>query len=362
MNYFPRLTRRAFAAGFVTSCLISGGRAQPATPRLFTRGARVPPGLADRVRAQNAMAKAIDEKLLTDSDFLKSAGEAYPLSKNVPTTLPPQFLGQASPVKDQKSCGSCWVFAATSAYEAAYLRANKQLINVSEQEALDCTFADQNCIVGGWHETVFLYLELLGLIGGDVYPYQEAKQICTSNMPRQFFALNWGYIRDKDMPDNFFLASDVALKNAISQYGPVVSAVLTSSPDPKYRGWDSYFKRYENGEANPDWLTEFPNGVFSGIPSASLKPDQIDHEVLIVGWDDKLGDHGCWIIKNSWGTNWGDEGYIRLPYQTSNIGFGASWITAVPNTVVPASLAKALKDIHESSDLLSRFPSLSELH
>lgn len=175
-------------------------------------------------------------------------------------------------------------------------------------------------------------------------------------------ALNWGYVRDNDMPDSFFVASDVALKNAILRYGPVASAVLTSSPDPKYKGWDSYFKRYENGDANPDWSKEFPNGVFGGIPSARLKPDQIDHEILIVGWDDKLGDHGCWIIKNSWGTNWGDEGYIKLPYQTNNIGFGASWITAVPNTVTPAFVTKALKDIHESSDLLSRFPSLGELH
>ncbi len=180
-----RLTRRTFAAGIVASCFVSKGGAQTATPRLFTRGARVPAGFPNRVKTQNAMANAIDEKLLANPDFLKSAGEAYPLFKNVPTTPPERFLGQASPVKDQKSCGSCWVFAATGAYEAAYMRANKQLINVSEQEALDCTFADHNCIVGGWHEAVFLYLQLLGLIGGDVYPYHEAKQICTSNMPRQ---------------------------------------------------------------------------------------------------------------------------------------------------------------------------------
>jgi cathepsin L len=67
------------------------------------------------------------------------------------------------------------------------------------------------------------------------------------------------------------------------------------------------------------------------------------HEVLIVGWDDGIGEHGVWIIKNSWGTGWGDGGYMLLPYGCNNIGFGASWVATYPKSGVSPSLAETLQ-------------------
>jgi hypothetical protein len=232
-------------------------------------------------------------------------------------------------------------------------------INVSEQEALDCTFADSNCIVGGWHEEVLLYLRLQGLISGYTYPYHEAKQLCTSNMARNYFVLNFGYIRDASMPDSAFIPSNDALKASIMRYGTLPSGVTTTPSIPGPKSWDQYAKRnYYTHEVNPNWTTDFPQGVFPGTPSKSIMSDIIDHEVAIVGWDDTLGDHGCWLIKNSWGTDWGDEGYMKLPYDCNNIGYAACWLT-VPPLQSPniAALAHNLREIG-LSEIKSAYPAI----
>ena len=72
--------------------------------------------------------------------------------------------------------------------------------------------------------------------------------------------------------------------------GPVACSVVT-------KGWDSYFRVYGDGTPNPGW-SDF-KWIFIGEPTASLKETDIDHEVVIVGWDDT--SPGIWLIKNSWG-------------------------------------------------------------
>ncbi len=316
-------------------------------PRPFSRGARVPAGLINRIKTQNAVARSFNARLVADQTLVEALGNAHPSLATPTSSIPAKFQAAFTPVKNQGACGSCWAFAAVGAYEAAYLKTNSQQINVSEQEALDCTFADNNCIVGGWHEVVFLYLQLQGLIDGNTYPYHEAKQNCTSNMSRQYYALNWGYIRDPGQSDQTMIPSDMLIKQSIMKYGPVASGVLTASPDATYKSWDAYQKRLYDGQPNPDWSKDFPKAVFTGVPSKNLKANQIDHEVVIVGWDDNLGSQGCWTIKNSWGTNWGDEGLIRVPYGTCNIGFAASWVTVPSLNASTEALAAKLMTLKE---------------
>ena len=259
----------------------------------------------------------------------------------VTPTVGPRFdwrdAGFVTPVKDQGFCGSCWAFAAIGAYESAYaITNNREWVSVSEQEALECTFADSNCVVGGWHEPVFLYMQYLGLVGTDKYYYTGSKGYCTMNFERKYFLLNWGYVAQEGMQIPQLIPPDLELKKAIVQYGPVAVGVKSDN-------WDTYRKVDDRGAANPRWDTDFPGGVFQGTPSASLKPLDVDHEVLIVGWDDNLGSHGAWIIKNSWGTNWGDDGYISLAYGCNNVGLGASWVIVPPTSGVSASLAEKLQ-------------------
>jgi C1A family cysteine protease len=238
--------------------------------------------------------------------------------------------GFVTPVKNQSQCGSCWAFGAVAAYEAAYAITNRQWAYVSEQELLDCTFADSNCVVGGWHQLAFMYMQYLGVIDSDRYFYNGSKGQCATNFAREYYVLNWGYVADTDN-----IPPSDAMKKAIVQYGPIATAVLSTD-------WETYWKVDERGAQNPSWYTDFPNGVFKGQPSDPKNPGNIDHIVAIVGWDDKVGG-GCWIIKNSWGTSWGDGGYMLLPYGSNNVGFGAAWVTVLPTAGVSAAVAETLQ-------------------
>ena len=189
-----------------------------------------------------------------------------------------------------------------------------------------------------------MYLQYLGAIDADRYFYTGAKGQCAANFDREYFVLNWGYVGDTDT-----IPPSAALKKAIRQYGPIATAVLSTN-------WDGYWKIDERGNENPVWRTNFPDGVFQGLPSDLSKPGNIDHIVAIVGWDDTVGDHGVWIIKNSWGVFWGDGGYMLLPYGSNNIGFGAAWVSAYPTSNASQSLIETLQIPHQIDRLEATKP------
>jgi Papain family cysteine protease len=185
-----------------------------------------------------------------------------------------------------------------------------------------------------------MYMQYFGVIDSNRYFYNGAKGQCWTNFEREYFVLNWAYVGDTvKIPD------DDALKYAIVQYGPTATAVLSTD-------WDSYWKVDERGSQNPSWYTDFPNGVFKGQPNDPENPGNIDHIVAIVGWDDNVGDKGSWIIKNSWGTYWGDGGYMRLSYRSNNIGFGAAWVAVLP---VASGLSSSLVETLQIPPHVSQF-------
>jgi hypothetical protein len=346
----------SLASAVVVSPYFCTNALAEAAPLRHGRGVRLPLGLRDRVKAQNVTAQAIKAEMYTDVPLMKALTTAYPLLASTPASLPAKFdwrPNKVSQVKDQFSCGSCWAFAAIGAYESGYLIANNKNAplepGVSEQEALDCTFVESDCVVGGWHEVVLLYLRENGEVDDNRYRYTGAKGFCTSNLgQRPFYLANWGYVRDDGMPDDVMIPSDAAIKQAIYQSGPVVTAVLST-------GWDAYYKRDEYGSPNPNWSTQFPDSTFRGIPSSTLSPDNVDHEVVIVGWDDGLG---VWIVKNSWGTNWGDEGFMLLSYGSNNIGFATSWLTVAPTGSLSVELSTKLRSIQNNSAIRRFYPQL----
>jgi hypothetical protein len=334
-------TRRAFMLSGLTATLlpaISFAQSRAIPPK-YPRGATVPPRIKFLMTAQNAAAASLNRYLASDAEFMKT----NPRIAAAPPKIGPthDLRPYLTPVRNQNSCGSCWAFAAVGAYEGTYAMTNGQWAYVSEQELLDCTFADANCITGGWHEQAFLYMQHLGVIDANRYYYTGAKGACIANFERNYFVLNWGYVAQADNQITQAIPSDTDLKAAILQHGPLATGVWTT-------GWDAYRKFDDSGNQNSSWYADYPDGVFKGLKSDN-DPTHVDHEVVLVGWNDNIGDHGAWIVRNSWGTLWGDSGYMYLQYGSNNIGFGASWVTVPPSSGISASLAEMLQIQNQSA-------------
>jgi cathepsin L len=300
------------------------------------------------MQAQNRSSDAIRKLLLSDPAYSALLKASNPFAISQTGALPSRFdwrdSGRVTPVRRQHSCGSCWVFASIAAFESAYLiavnrTANQQPIRVSEQQALDCTFVEHGC-GGGWHDEVCVYLQALGEVDHARYPYDEndpRKGTCRGDVgDRPFWVSNWGYVSSSGV-----IASDAAIKQAVLAHGPVVTAVAATDD------WDQYDKR-----RNPNWARDFRDWVFRGTPTSNLKESDINHEVVIVGWDDT---RGVWLIKNSWGADWGDQGYMNLSFGANYIGFGASWLNAW-NPAGPSALFATLNTIAKQSDVLKFHP------
>jgi C1A family cysteine protease len=340
-NRFPLISRRAALSGLLAAAqpILLGPTLRSSVaqvPRAYGRGCIIPLDIGRRIAVQNAASIKLDQLIAGNpllADAMKSVKNAAPDS-SLRGHFDCREENRVTPVRDQGVCGSCWVFATLGGYESAYLKANRKIdyktLEVNEQEMLDCNFPEANCI-GGFHENAFIYLQNYGLIDSiNSYKYNAAAPArgvyCNANFgKRPYYLSNWGYVSSSSL-----IPTDTEMKRAISAYGPVVSAVLAG------QNWDGYdYKGVLKGTARND-----PN-------------KGSDHEVVIVGWDDKIqGDGlppGAWIVKNSWSENWGREGgYVYVPYGRSNIGFTATWVTAWPND---SKIQSAVSDLAQMKQL-----------
>ncbi|RZN40095.1 MAG: PKD domain-containing protein [Methanosarcinales archaeon] len=188
-----------------------------------------------------------------------------------------------TPVKSQGSCGSCWAFSAVGVVEAAInIYANDPDIDVdlSEQHLIsDCCNAG-SC-GGGAPRRALEYIRDTGVPEESCFPYIASDCAC---VPCSDWAENsW------EIENYVYISSSTdAFKSALQEYGPL-SVVLTAPDDWFY---------YVGGVYEPTW--EVTNGV-----------GWANHAVVLVGWNDS---EGCWIIKNSWGSGWGEQGYARVLY------------------------------------------------
>ncbi|CAD8173139.1 unnamed protein product [Paramecium pentaurelia] len=178
-------------------------------------------------------------------------------------------------VKDQGNCGSCWAFSAVGAVETlltlkGVLPSNTWL---SEQQLVDCDRGTNNGCNGGFENLGISWAKKNGLTTSDKYPYVGKQQKCQ---------ISTGQYK----PSGYQVVSASNMYTALS-YQPITVAVDASS-------WQ-YYK----------------TGVFDKCTLKSL-----NHAVLATGFQ----EDGVWIIKNSWGTGWGEKGYIRLPAQGNPCG------------------------------------------
>ncbi|XP_020541048.2 senescence-specific cysteine protease SAG12 [Jatropha curcas] len=242
--------------------------------------------------------KSPPSKLMSTS---KSRSFRYRNVTSVPTTIDWRKAGAVTPVKDQGSCGSCWAFSAVAAMEGITKLKTGNLISLSEQELVDCDVAgeDYGCD-GGFMDTAFQYiLKNGGLTSEANYPYQGEDGICSKKKTATSTAKITGY---EDVPSN----SEKALLQAVANQ-PVSVAIDAS-------GYDFRF---------------YSSGVFKGDCTTDL-----NHAVTVIGYGSSSDGTKYWLLKNSWGTGWGENGYMRMQREISakeglcGIAMKASYPTA----------------------------------
>uniref|UniRef100_A0A0E0QS01 Peptidase C1A papain C-terminal domain-containing protein n=1 Tax=Oryza rufipogon TaxID=4529 RepID=A0A0E0QS01_ORYRU len=189
--------------------------------------------------------------------------------------------GIVSPVKDQGHCGSCWTFSTTGSLEAAYTQATGKPVSLSEQQLVDCATAYNNFgCSGGLPSQAFEYIKYNGgLDTEEAYPYTGVNGIC------HYKPENVG-VKVLDSV-NITLGAEDELKNAVGLVRPVSVAFQVING----------FRMYKSGVYTSD--------------HCGTSPMDVNHAVLAVGYGVENGVP-YWLIKNSWGADWGDNGYFKM--------------------------------------------------
>ncbi|KAK9221669.1 hypothetical protein WN944_010096 [Citrus x changshan-huyou] len=197
----------------------------------------------------------------------------------VPSTMDWRKKGAVTPVKDQGQCGCCWAFSAVAAIEGINQLTTGKLASLSEQELVDCDVKgeDEGCN-GGLMDNAFQFVQKnKGITTETNYPYKGVDGKCNAKEEANHAAKINGH---DDVPAN----SETALMKAVANQ-PVSVAIDAG-------GFDFQF---------------YSSGVFTGDCGTEL-----DHGVTAVGYGAADDGTKYWLVKNSWGTSWGEEGYIRM--------------------------------------------------
>lgn len=196
--------------------------------------------------------------------------------------------GRVSRVKDQGSCGSCWSFATTGALEAITALRNKSTL-LSEQNLIDCSslYGNNGC-EGGLMDSALRYVRDFGIMASRDYRYTGKKARCKFVREKSVMRVRGSVVLPR--------GNEALLRLALALTGPLPVAI-----DAGARSFHSY-----------------KSGIYDE-PSCKNKGSSLNHAVLLVGYGTDNGTGDYWILKNSWGKKWGDQGYMKIARNRDNL-------------------------------------------
>jgi cathepsin L len=253
-----------------------------AKPRAVARAGKkeLPPGLGAPVGGSGSDAGGTPAGLGNDpnfADLCSPSADAYSWGPSL------------TPIRNQGACGSCWAFAAVGTLEASNSIINGAQADLAEQHALSCS-SGGSCS-GGWYTPIYDWLGggKDGLQTESKVPYKASNASCNASGATPYEVDAWGWV------DAVAIQPKIAdMKAAMCKYGPLTAAVA----------------------ATPAFIA-YSSGVFDEKSNAS-----INHAIMLVGWDDA---RHAWLLRNSWGTNWGEDGYMWIDYNSNSVGSYAAW-------------------------------------
>lgn len=203
-------------------------------------------------------------------------------------------------VKNQGQCGSCWSFSAAGAMEGAWAISTGELVNLSEQQLMDCStrYVNFGCN-GGEMDHAFGYAIDNGMCVDDQVPYVAISSSCSEEEQQCDHRVT--FTSCKDVPSG----NEIALQEVI-HFTPASVAIEADT---------TVFQFYKGG-----------------VITSSQCGTNLDHGVLVVGYGTDNGQD-YWLVKNSWGTSWGEDGYVRIARNMDTNNEGVCGIAMQPSFI-----------------------------
>jgi C1A family cysteine protease len=190
-----------------------------------------------------------------------------------PTSFDARKKGWIPAIRNQGQCGSCWAFSTVASISAAYAKKKGKTPPVlSEQQLVDCSKGDYGCN-GGWPLTACEYAKK-GMMLNSAYPYKAKGGSCKYASSK---------VKTKVASAGYVTKTVAGMKAGIQKYGSLMVAL------------------------NANKIMSYKSGIVSGSGCST----SINHAVNAIGWG-KSGSKEYWIVRNSWGTGWGEKGYFRI--------------------------------------------------